>query len=100
MIIGNLFIYSAYMKKLSFTDRVHKVVQAIPKGKTLSYKEVARKAGSPRAYRAVGTIMRTHHNPLTPCHRVIRSDGTVGQYSRPGGTAAKRKILTKEGARV
>ncbi len=54
------------------------------------------------AYRAVGTIIRTHHNPTTPCHRVIRairSNGTLSHYSRGRGTA-KRTLLKKEGVRV
>lgn len=68
---------------------------AIPKGKTLSYKEVAQKAGSPRAYRAVGNILNKNHDPNIPCHRVIRSDGTTGGYNK--GSNQKIVILKKEG---
>ena len=80
----------------TFRDRVLKIVAKIPKGKTLSYKQVATLAGSPRAYRAVGNIMNKNENPKVPCHRVIKSDGTGGGYAH--GTAKKKVILKKEGA--
>jgi methylated-DNA-[protein]-cysteine S-methyltransferase len=83
--------------KIDFTSRVYDVVKKIPKGKLLTYKEVAQKAGSPNAVRAVGTILSKNFNPDIPCHRVIRSDGKIGNYNR-GGQEAKRSILIKEGA--
>ena len=79
-----------------FKARVLNIVSKIRKGKTLSYKQVAELAGSPRAYRAVGNIMHNNRNPKVYCHRVIKSDGTAGGYA--GGTAAKIRILKKEGA--
>ncbi|MCR4260748.1 MAG: MGMT family protein [Candidatus Colwellbacteria bacterium] len=79
-----------------FKEKVLEVVSKIPRGKTLSYKQVAALAGSPRAYRAVGNIMNKNNNPKVPCHRVIKSDGTVGGYAH--GSAKKRSILLKEGA--
>jgi O-6-methylguanine DNA methyltransferase len=84
-------------KNISFTEKVYAVVAKIPKGSTMTYAEVARRAGRPNAYRAVGNIM--HNNPDTkrvPCHRVIRSDGTPGGYAR--GTVKKVAILRREGA--
>ena len=81
----------------AFTTRVYAVVARIPRGKTMTYKEVARAAGRPNAYRAVGNIM--HNNPDTkrvPCHRVVRSDGTPGGYAR--GTARKIVLLRRERA--
>jgi O-6-methylguanine DNA methyltransferase len=85
----------------TFKEKVYAVVAKIPRGKTMSYKEVARRAGSPNAYRAVGTIM--NKNPDTkkvPCHRVVPSsfskDGDPGDYAR--GRAAKIAILKKERA--
>ncbi|MFA5889272.1 MAG: MGMT family protein [Candidatus Paceibacterota bacterium] len=78
----------------TFAEKVYEVVRKIPKGKTLSYKEVARKAGNAKAYRAVGNILNKNQNPQIPCHRVIRSDGTLGGYNR--GTKKKREILEKE----
>jgi len=79
-----------------FKKRVLKVVAGIPKGRTLSYSEVARRAGSPRACRAVGNIMNRNYDPKVPCHRVIKSDGTPGGYR--GGTKEKIAKLKKEGA--
>lgn len=81
----------------SFTERVYAVVAKIPRGKTMTYGKVARRAGSPNAARAVGNIM--HNNPDTkkvPCHRVVRSDGTPGGYAR--GVKMKIAILKQEGA--
>ena len=80
----------------SFSDRVRSVVAGIPKGKVMTYAQVAAAAGSPRAYRAVGTILSHNYDPKIPCHRVIRSDSTPGQYNR--GTARKKKLLQSEGA--
>lgn len=62
---------------------------------TLTYKEVAERAGSPGAYRAVGTILGENYDSEIPCHRVIRSDGSPGEYNR--GMEMKRKILEREG---
>lgn len=78
-----------------FTERVLSIVKNIPKGKTLSYKEVAERAGSPRAYRKVGSIMKANYDPSIPCHRVIKSDGTLGEYNR-GGRSVKQRLLNQE----
>jgi methylated-DNA-[protein]-cysteine S-methyltransferase len=78
-----------------FKDRVLKIVAKIPRGKTLTYAEVARRAGSPYAYRAVGNILNKNHDSKIPCHRVIRSDGMLGGYNR--GQKKKREILRQEG---
>jgi O-6-methylguanine DNA methyltransferase len=86
-------------KPLSFSEKVYQVVKAIPKGKVMTYTEVARKAGNAKASRAVGTLMAKNFNPLIPCHRVIRSDGTIGNYNR-GGAMAKRLLLQKEGVQI
>ena len=80
----------------NFAARVREVVRNISKGETLSYMEVARLAGSPRAARAVGTMMKNNYDSTVPCHRVIRSDGTFGEYNR-GGPTAKRTLLKTEG---
>ncbi len=79
----------------TFGDRVRDVVSKIPEGKVLTYKEVARKAGSPNAFRAVGNILNKNYDSKIPCHRVIRSDGKTGGYNR--GEDKKIKILKKEG---
>lgn len=78
----------------NFKNKVLKIVAKIPKGKTMSYKEVARRAGAPRAYRAVGNILNKNHNPKIPCHRVICSDGKIGGYRL--GEKKKKLLLEKE----
>ena len=80
----------------SFTENVREVVKKIPKGTTLTYKEVATLAGSPGAFRAVGTIMSHNFDETIPCHRVVRSDGKPGHYNR--GDELKIKRLQEEGA--
>jgi methylated-DNA-[protein]-cysteine S-methyltransferase len=68
----------------------------IPKGETRSYGQVAAAAGIPGAARAVGTCMKENYDSSVPCHRVIRSDGTLGEYNR-GGPVVKRALLEAEG---
>lgn len=82
----------------AFSKKVYDVVRQIPKGSVLTYKEVAARAGSPWAFRAVGNILSKNYNPEIPCHRVIRSDGKLGGYNR--GELLKREILEKEGNSV
>ncbi len=79
----------------SFTEKVYEVVKKIPKGKVLTYKEIAKKAGNEKASRAVGNILNKNFNPDIPCHRVIRSDGKLGGYNK--GVEKKKEILKKEG---
>lgn len=86
------------MKKINFTSRVQDIVRTIPKGKTITYKQVAELAGSPGAARAVGTIMKNNYDETIPCHRVIGSDGKMHGYNRPGGTKTKKERLIAEGA--
>lgn len=80
----------------TFAEKVYSVVAEIRVGEMLTYKEVARRAGSPRAFRAVGNILAKNYDPKIPCHRVVRSDGTPGGYNR--GRKKKRLLLKKEGA--
>jgi len=85
-------------KLTKFQEKVYNVVKKIPKGQVLTYKEVARRMGSPRAYRAVGKAL--HKNPFkeVPCHRVIKSNGEIGGFAR--GTKVKIKLLKKEGLNI
>lgn len=82
--------------KTSFKDIVLSVVRNIPRGKVLTYKQVAVLSGRKRAYRAVGNILNKNRNPKIPCHRVIRSDNKIGGYNR--GSAKKKALLKVEGA--
>ena len=84
--------------KTSFRNRVLEVVRRIQKGATMSYGEVAARAGNPHAARAVGAIMAANRDPDIPCHRVIGKNGKMIGYSMPGGRRAKRQRLEKEGA--
>lgn len=79
-----------------FRQKVLMIVRDIPKGRTMTYKEVAKRAGNKKAYRAVGNILAQNFNPDIPCHRVIKSDGSLGNYNR--GIKNKIKLLRKEGA--
>ncbi|HET8580947.1 MAG TPA: MGMT family protein [Candidatus Paceibacterota bacterium] len=82
--------------KSDFAERVRAVVRAIPQGETMTYGQVAAAAGHPGAARAVGSIMRRNYDPSVPCHRVIRANGTLGEYNR-GGPEEKRRKLIAEG---
>ncbi len=67
-------------------------------GETVSYGELAERSGSPRAARAVGTVMATNRIPLIlPCHRVLGSAGRIGGFSAPQGIDLKRRMLDLEG---
>ena len=80
-----------------FRSDVLRKTAEIPRGEVRSYAWVAREIGRPRAVRAVGSALGNNPIPyLIPCHRVVRSDGALGEYSS-GGTRAKRAILEQEG---
>jgi len=79
-----------------FRRQVFKIVKRIPNGKVMNYKAVAKLAGRPRAWRAVGNILNKNQYPIEiPCHRVIISDGRVGGYIH--GARKKTSLLKKEG---
>lgn len=80
----------------TFREKVLAIVSKIPRGRTLTYKEVAERAGNDKAARAVGAVMRTNFDPDIPCHRVIRSGGGIGGYNR----GVKRKIDLLQSERV
>jgi O-6-methylguanine DNA methyltransferase len=84
----------------NFKEEVFNIVRKIPKGKVLTYKEVAIKVGSPKAYRAVGNILSKNNDPKIPCHRVVRGDGTMGGYNGLLNNRKKVEILKKEGVRL
>jgi len=85
-------------KPSNFSKKVYAVVSKIPKGKVMTYGEVAKKVGKPGAARAVGMFMANNYDPKIPCHRVVRGDGKVGNYNR-GGADRKLEILREEGYR-
>ena len=84
-----------------FQRRVIACCRRIPFGKTLSYGQLAAKAGSKHAARAVGNCMAANRIPLViPCHRVVAAGGALGGYSAPGGIHTKRRLLELEAGRL
>ena len=87
--------------KLNGTDfqiKVWRVLKKIKKGKVKTYKEVAIAINIPKSARAVANACgKNRYAPKVPCHRVIRSDGTLGGYSGKGGIKTKKKLLKSEG---
>jgi methylated-DNA-protein-cysteine methyltransferase-like protein len=81
-----------------FSRRVLAVVRRIPPGRVATYGDVAMLAGSPRAARAVGTVMRNCRDRGVPCHRVIGAGGSLGGYG--GNLQVKRELLRAEGLDV
>jgi methylated-DNA-[protein]-cysteine S-methyltransferase len=80
-----------------FVRRVYEELRAVPPGETVTYGELARRAGKPKAARAVGRAMATNpFAPFVPCHRVLASDGRLTGFSAPGGIEAKRRLLEME----
>ena len=80
-----------------FQRSVYENCRRIPYGATASYADLAEWAGRPNAARAVGTCMAKNRIPLiVPCHRVVRSDGVIGNFSAPGGRETKRFLLELE----
>jgi O-6-methylguanine DNA methyltransferase len=88
---------------LNFEERVWKLMESIPKGKVTTYGLIARKLNT-KAYRAVGNACRRNpYAPRVPCHRVVRSDGTIGGFGgRTSGKSVEKKIqmLRREGVEV
>ena len=86
---------STELKLTPFTSRVYKAVLGIPLGQVRSYKWVAKKAGSPRAWRAVGNTLKKNPYPLIiPCHRVVKSNKGLGGYAL--GIKYKESLLALE----
>lgn len=84
-----------------FQRRVLEQLRRIPKGEVRTYRDIAREIGQPGATRAVGSACARNPVPLIiPCHRVIRSDGTLGGYSLRGGLALKQQLLEREGVNL
>ena len=81
----------------TFNRRVLAACSKIRAGQTLSYSQIAEKIGSPGAARAVGTALAKNPLPLIiPCHRVIKTDGQIGQFSAAGDENLKEKLLKHE----
>lgn len=86
------------MNLTPFAARVHASVRRVPAGRVATYGDIAALAGRPRAWRAVGTIMRTCTATGVPCHRVVASGGRLGGFG--GNPGLKRSLLRAEGVVV
>lgn len=83
---------------MNFNQRCYEILKKIPKGKVTTYKEIAKALGS-KGYRAVGNAMNKNPNaPKVPCHRVVRTDGSLGGYAY--GLKKKIELLNSEGVDV
>ena len=81
-----------------FQVKVWRYLEKIPVGSIKTYSQVAKDIGKPLAVRAVANAIAKNPYPLQiPCHRVIRSNGSLGGYSGKGGFKTKKKLLKKEG---
>ena len=89
------------LKGTKFQLKVWSYLRKIPRGNLKTYSQVAKAIGKPLAVRAVANaIGKNPYAPKIPCHRVIRSDGSLGGYSGKGGVKTKRFLLKKEGIRL
>ena len=89
------------LKGTKFQLKVWNYLKKIPKGKVKTYADVAKAIGKPLAVRAVANaIGKNPYPPRIPCHRVIRSDGSLGGYSGKGGIRQKRQLLKSENVYV
>lgn len=80
-----------------FQQRALMALRKVKPGKTVTYGQLAEIAGSPHAGRAIGSVMAANPLPLViPCHRVIKSDGSLGNFSSPGGPQTKKRMLDHE----
>ena len=87
-----------YLKGTKFQLKVWGYLKKIPRGNIKTYSQVAKGIGNPLAVRAVANaIGKNPYAPRIPCHRVIRSDGSLGGYSAKGGIKTKKMLLKKEG---
>ena len=85
----------------SFNASIYQALRLVPRGTTVTYGELAKRVGQPRAARAVGVAMSRNPWPvIVPCHRVLARAGKVGGFSAPGGTATKERLLALEGVEV
>ena len=86
------------LKGTKFQIKVWNYLKKIPKGEVRTYLQVAKAIGKPKAHRAVANAVGKNPYPQKiPCHRVIRTDGSLGGYSAKGGLKTKKKLLKKEG---
>ena len=85
----------------AFQKKVWSEIDKIPRGEVVTYSQIAKNIGHPKAARAVANACGANPNPIiVPCHRVIRSDGELGGYRGPGGIKKKKELLENEGISI
>ena len=85
------------LKGTKFQIKVWNYLKKIPKGEVRTYLQVAKAIGKPKAHRAVANAVgKNPYPPKIPCHRVIRTDGSLGGYSGKGGIKTKLRLLRSE----
>lgn len=81
-----------------FFEKVYDIVKQIPKGKVMSYGQIAKMLGQPRSARIVGWALHSNPNPSEiPCHRVVNSKGMISSGFAFGGSDVQKKMLEDEG---
>ncbi|MBI4711708.1 MAG: methylated-DNA--[protein]-cysteine S-methyltransferase [Planctomycetes bacterium] len=84
-----------------FEKKVYRALRGIPSGAVETYSSIARKVGIPKGARAVGNALAKNPLPIIiPCHRVVRNDGSIGNFSAIGGPRLKKKLLRLEGKQI
>ena len=87
------------MSGTAFQKKVWDEIDKVPRGKVITYGQIAKNIGKPKAARAVANACGANPNSITtPCHRVICSNGDIGGYRGPGGTEQKNRLLEQESA--
>ncbi|MFL2698281.1 MAG: methylated-DNA--[protein]-cysteine S-methyltransferase [Gammaproteobacteria bacterium] len=88
---------SSTKKGTVFQRKVWEELKKIPLGEIRTYKQIAKSIGNPKSARAVANACGKNPYPITiPCHRAVRSDGSIGGYSGSGGIRMKKDLLIKE----
>lgn len=82
---------------MNFSEKCYNLLKKVPRGKVVTYKQIAKKLGS-KGYRGVGNAMNRNKDKKISCHRVICSNGKIGEFNR--GISSKIKLLRKEGIRI
>ncbi|RKX98113.1 MAG: hypothetical protein DRP54_08535 [Spirochaetes bacterium] len=85
---------------MKFSEAVYEIVKRIPKGRVSTYSEVAKAIGKPKAFRAVGQVLKRNKNPDVPCHRVVMSSGCLGGFKGRKSSREKEILLKGEGISI
>ena len=101
--IKNLYFCSIgdSRKMTELADKIYEIVKNIPRGKVMTYGQVAERVGNKRLARVVGNVLHKNPDPANiPCHRVVNSKGELSKSFAFGGAEAQRRLLEKEGVKI